>query len=400
MVKKILQYLLIISVFFLNMQIDAAENKPWTILIYLAAANDLNPFAAYDLDEMMRVGSNENVNIIVYVTLQQDGEPKTTRKLYVVPGQMQQIGDVMVRDSGDVNTLEEALEWMCLDYPADHMAVVLWDHGSGPLNRDGSHMMPRGVCYDYDTGNYLTDRDCLQAFSWAQNTFRDGKKFDIIAFDACLMASVEMAYTLAPCADYLVASEETIPGDGFQYAYMMSPLRSIVMNGLDFARHMVAAYKQEYVGTLDYTLSATDLVAAQALVKNVNAVAQILTTQLKGINKVTVKSTIRKCISTSNCLSFDSGNYIDLLNFYKNLLTNIAGLKLPTASFSQMRSLLNGGIALLASVVKANVMSTNYSKAGGLTMYMARYMVDASYPQLHWSQHNPQWLNFLKAYVS
>ena len=35
-------------------------------------------------------------------------------------------------------------------------------------------------------------------------------RLELAVFDACLLASIEMAYTLASCADYMVASEETI----------------------------------------------------------------------------------------------------------------------------------------------------------------------------------------------
>jgi len=400
--KKLLsKCLLIVSAFLFVHAADAAmAQKPWTFMVYLAAANDLNPFASLDLQEMMKVGSNENINIIVYLTLHEDGKPKVTKKLYVNKGSMTQIGPDMVRDSGDVATLEEALEWACVDYPSDRIAVDLWDHGSGPLNRSKMSLLSRGVCYDYDTDHYLTDRDCLQAFSWARDTFRGGKKFDIIAFDACLLASLELAYTLSSCANYMVASEETIPGDGYQYAYLLSPLATTNLDPLSFARHMINAYKQEYEGTTDFTLSATDLNAVKSLVDNCNAVAQILTTQLKGRNKLTVKSTIKKCISSYNCPSFDEGVYVDLCQFYKNLLKNISGLKLSSTVATQFKQMLNNGIALFSTIIKANVTSTNYYQAGGLSIYFARYMIDPSYYGLHWTQNNPKWLNFLEAYLA
>ena len=391
--------LLLLAVFLCASIVHASQaEKSWTFLVYMAAANDLNEFAPLDLQEMMKVGSNDNVNVVVYLTLQEDGQPKVTRKLYINQGSMTQIDDDMVRDSGDVATLEEALQWACTNYPSDHFAVVLWDHGSGPLNR--SQFLSKGVCYDYDTGNYLTDRDCLQAFSWARDTLRGGKKLDIIAFDACLLASLEMAYTLSSCADYMVASEETIPGDGYQYAYLLNPFISGTIDSLSFAKQMVSAYKQEYTGTMNYTLSATDLNTVSSLVDNANAIAQILTMQLKGKNKVTVKSTIKKCVSTVNCLSFDQGTYIDLCQFYKNLLNNISGLKLSTAAAAQCKQLLNTGISLFSSIIKANVKSINYSQANGLSMYFARNAIDSSYPNLYWTQNNPQWLNFLTAYLS
>jgi len=377
----------------------AATQKPWTFLVYLAAANDLNPFAGLDLQEMMQAGSNANVNIIVYLTLQEDGQPKVTKKLYVEKGSLTQIGGTMVRDSGDVATLKEALEWACVDYPSDHIAVVLWDHGSGPLNRHA--VAPaKGVCYDFDTGHYLTDRDCLQAFSWAQEQLREGKKFDIIAFDACLLASLEMAYALAPCADYMVASEETIPGDGYQYAYVLNQFATKNFDALSFAQLIVSAYKREYAGTPDYTLSAVDLNALNLLVDNCNSVAQVLTSQLSGKNKALVKTTIKKCINKNLCLSFDQGIYIDLCQFYKNLLKNISSLKLSQSVAKQFKPVLTNGIKLFSSIVKANVTSNNYKQAGGLSIYFSRYSLDPSYYGLYWTEKNPNWLNFLEAYLT
>jgi hypothetical protein len=400
MKQGLLKGLLFVSTSFFMCMMNAATQKPWTFLVYMAAANDLNPFASLDLQEMMKVGSNANMNIIVYLTLHEDGNPKVTKKLYINKGSMTQIGATMVRDSGDVATLEEALQWACIDYPSDHIAALLWNHGSGPLNRSKMVMLPKGVCYDYDTGHYLTDRDCLQAFAWARDHLRGGKKLDIIAFDACLLASLEVAYTLSSCADYLVASEETIPGDGYQYAYVLNQFATKNLDSLSFAQLMVSAYNQEYTGTVDYTLSATDLNAVNSLVANCNAVAQILTSQLMGKNKTTVKATIKKCINTNSCPSFDEGIYVDLCQFYRNLLKNISGLKLSSSLVNQFKQVLNNGINLFKTVIKANTTSANYKQAGGLSIYFSRYSIDPSYYGLYWTENNPNWLNFLEAFLA
>jgi hypothetical protein len=398
MVKGLWKGLLIIGASFFVCVSEAATQKPWTFLVYMAAANDLNPYALLDLQEMTQAGSNANINVIVYLTLHQDGQQKYTAKLYIEKGSITQIGDKMVRDSGDVATLQEALQWACIDYPSDHMAVVLWNHGSGPLNRS-LLMQPKGVCYDFDTENYLTDRDCLRAFSWARDSLRGGQKFDIIAFDACLLGSIEMAYTLSSCADYMVASEETIPADGYEYAYVLRQFATKNFDPLSFAQLMVSAYKQEYTGTSGYTLSAVDLNVLQPLVNNCNAVAQILTTQLTGKNRTSVRAALKKCINTNNCPSFDQGIYIDLSQFYKNILKNISGLKLSNSVVSSFKQLLNTGLRFLSNTVKGNVTSANYSKAGGLSIYFSRYSLDPSYYGLYWTEQNPNWLNFLEAYL-
>ena len=55
------------------------------------------------------------------------------------------------------------------------------------------------------------------------------------------------------CADYFVASEETIPGDGFRYAYILKQFSTQNYDPLSFAKLMVSAYNTEYAGTSNYT---------------------------------------------------------------------------------------------------------------------------------------------------
>ena len=44
-----------------------------------------------------------------------------------------------------------------------------------------------------------------------------GCDFDMAGFDACLMATLETAMVLEPYADYMIASEEVEPGNGWYY---------------------------------------------------------------------------------------------------------------------------------------------------------------------------------------
>jgi hypothetical protein len=397
MKKQIIDYVLLLHIVCFSYSLHAVPSKPWTFLVYMAAANDLNSYALLDLQEMMKVGSTPFVNVIVYLTIQEDGKPKETKKLYVEQGSLQQIGPVLNRDSGDVATLTEALQWACLDYPSEHVAVVLWDHGSGPLNRKKS--IKKGVCYDFDTGHYLTDRDCLDAFAWARDRVNGGKKFDIIGCDACLLASLEMAYTFSSCADYFVASEETIPGNGFQYAFLLNSFAKQSLDALSFAKLIVSSYGQEYAGTLNYTLSVTDLNMINVLVDNVNAVAQVLASQFKGKNYAVSKAVIKKCINRKLCPCFDDGVYIDLCQFYRNLLQNVDSLKLSKAVTQQFKKIIAAGIALFPKIIKAQVASKNYQQVGGLSMYFSRYSIDPSYYGLYWTAKNSNWLSFLEAFI-
>lgn len=402
MQKTLFSRILCLSVLFIFTSAQSAlqPRKPWTFLVYLAGANDLDDFIQTNMDQMMSMGSNERINVLVYLSTHYAGHNKETKKLYVNKGSVTQYGPATARDSGSVETFKSALAWACTEFPSDHIAVVCWDHGSGPLNRAPIPSYNRGVCYDYDTGHYLTDRDLLSAFSWARDTHRRGKKFDIIAFDACLMASVEIAATLASCANYMVASENLIPGAGYDYTRVLNQFNARTLDPLTFAKRMVAAYQEAYARESDHTLSAIDLQVLGGFMSNFSEVAEFLTTQLRGNNKIAAKSMIRKSIGDLVCPSFNEV-YIDLLQFYKNLLKNIFDLKLPLSALSDFQALLSKGIAQFPYFIRANTVGSDFSKAGGLTVYFDSRGVDASYNRLFWTTEiNGWWLHVLEAYVA
>ena len=111
------------------------------------------------------------------------------------------------QNMGDSQTLCDFIDWAAGAYPADRYILVLWDHGGGY----------NGVCFDetadYDSLTIHEVNDALYAYQQRHPSFR----LDIIGFDACLMATYEMAAHMASYADYMVASEELEPGIGWNY---------------------------------------------------------------------------------------------------------------------------------------------------------------------------------------
>jgi len=213
------------------------------------------------------------------------------------------------------------------------------------------------------------------------------------------MASLEIGATLSSSVNYLVASEDTIPGAGYNYTRILSEFTTKTLDPLAFSKRMVAAYKETYQGAGDFALSAVDLQSMGSFVSNLNAVSRFLTQQLQGKNKTAVKSVIKKSMSALYCPCFNK-IYVDLLQFYKNLYKNVAGLKLKVAEASAFKNILLNGIALFPNFVKANAVSTSFKQAGGLTIYFDTRGIDASYYQLFWTEKNASWLNLLKAYLA
>ncbi|NLD04138.1 MAG: hypothetical protein GX674_12580 [Clostridiales bacterium] len=111
---------------------------------------------------------------------------------------------------GEADTLTRFLDYGVDHYPADSYGLVLWDHGGGPLLGFGLDMM-----YQNDALSLLELQAALIA-----SPFKGDKRLEWLAFDACLMAALEVAAILPEHANYLIASQETLPGRGFDYGFL------------------------------------------------------------------------------------------------------------------------------------------------------------------------------------
>src|SRR5262245_40192827 len=49
------------------------QKKPWTMIIYIAADNDLRNYAIRNIKQMSNIGSNQYVNIIVHIDIRVNG---------------------------------------------------------------------------------------------------------------------------------------------------------------------------------------------------------------------------------------------------------------------------------------------------------------------------------------
>ena len=190
------------------------QDDTWTVFVYICGSNleSQNAAATKDLNEMLSSTGSNKVRFVV-----ETGGARTWRNntmsarqlgRYVIQaGRMMDAGAVSAASMGKTETLADFLQWGIKNYPADHMGLILWDHGGGSI---------AGVCFDERNSNdSLTLRELDAALASALPSMWE--KFDFIGFDACLMSTLETANILASYADYMYASQESEPGNGWEY---------------------------------------------------------------------------------------------------------------------------------------------------------------------------------------
>lgn len=188
--------------------------KDWTVMVFINADNNLDYFGEKDQNEMAEVGSNDWLNIITLL----DRQNKPAKMNFVKKGTIETIKDMGEVDMGDYKVLVQFVKDTVAAYPAKKYALIIWNHGSGWKDPSASGEMQslfRGLSYDDQSGNHMTTAELGKAAKEIKGIL--GKNLDIWGMDACLMQMVEVAYALKDNCGYVVASEETEPGDGYPY---------------------------------------------------------------------------------------------------------------------------------------------------------------------------------------
>jgi len=110
----------------------AAKEKQWTIMVYLAGDNNLDGAGVTDLEEMKKVGSTDQVNILAQ--FDRSGANVATKRYYIRKGgttAKDVVGNLGETNMGDPKVLENFVQWGIKTYPARRYMLVLWNHGSG-----------------------------------------------------------------------------------------------------------------------------------------------------------------------------------------------------------------------------------------------------------------------------
>jgi hypothetical protein len=413
--------------------------KEWTFITYMAADNDLAHFARRNLVQQTAYGSNEMVNIVTQLDTRAEGNKKITKRYFIERGKLiltnMDEPTTQRMDSGNPQTLIDCVRWAVRNYPARHYALILWNHGTGIIDIARARMInpsnlfnfnpnkgifeldrsihfldliealqaqdQRGICFDDSTGHYLNNQDLEFALSTICSTLLQGKKLDIIAFDACLMSMLEVANIVKKYAHYMAASQEVELGTGYNYQTVLLGLEE-ASDARTFAQNIVTAYDKTYERvTGDYTQSALDLSAVDGIENNVNAVADLLLSSLKYQKNNSAAEAIKTSKHKLLCTHFDEPSYIDLHHFYNNLLSNLKLFVLESSQMnivSALKHKLQEGITLVEKMVVANATGKNLKKARGVSIYFPDRRIHGSYQKTNFATSN-KWYTFLRNYV-
>ena len=289
-------------------------------------------------------------------------------------------------DMADPDTLAYFLDYaqtyrMQQDLQNANNILLLWSHGYG-YDGFGSNKI---------TGTKLTLDDLTTAFRTANQS---KNPYDLLIFDACLMASLETADTVYPYAHYLVASQDLTPLGGLNYSAFISTITntpntdSKTLGGIIIDTYIQQNQKEPK------TLSLIDLSQIPAVVTSLNNLGTQLTNELT-TNPRTVH-TINQIYNTTQGFgalgtSTTTIEAIDLLQFAQNINQN--------QNFtSQTRQAAGSLVTTLDTCILYTKSTHNYSAATGITVAAPLDTFKEAIPRtIQFDQAG--WADFLRAYL-
>lgn len=338
-----------------SLSVQAKENVEWLFYIYLCGSDleSQGGAATTDIGEMLQANLPANSTILVCTGgangWQNNEVNASALQIYRIDqnNEFTLLGEDEASNMGDPSTLASFLSFGEERFNAKKKGMIFWDHGGGPAG---------GVCYDeLSEGDFLSMPEIYQAFTQVFGQ-KNPETFEMIGFDACLMASLETSFYMSDWGKYLVASEELEPGCGWDYTNWLSGLASNPSMSGDKLGKIIADSFLNFCrneGLEDVTLSVVDLQKAKVAQLAYMNLGYELIEKVESSNKNVFTVIERSAQKSEKYGSEQNCESIDLMHFINNLS--------DVVDSSEMVSALNDAV-----VYKIN---GKYRKSNGLSVY-------------------------------
>ncbi len=204
--------------------LEPSDMDVYTIMVYICGSNleSDDGLASKDIEEMRCVPNQPDEVNIIFETggasawksniIKGNGANKVTAselgRYHIEDNDFIKDDGVTYESMGESSTLQSFLTWGFENYPAEKYGLILWNHG-GAMD---------GCCYDEKANDdCLTADEVETAVTNARNAKNITDKLEFITYDACLMAVQDIAEINSHNFNYMLSSQESEGGYGYDY---------------------------------------------------------------------------------------------------------------------------------------------------------------------------------------
>jgi hypothetical protein len=377
------------------------------------SSDGLHDMAIKNITDMMRAQPNDNVDFFI----QLHAYDHSALRYHVTHSGLVFMQEVLLTGNSKQDFID-ACTWG-FNGTADHTMLIGWGHGWGILDPEwnsethewevdggslsnectvksirtihaNNHKNHKGFIFNDNPHAYLTNQDLIDSLKYVKENLLRGKKIDIIAFDTCMGAMIEVGYQIAPYALYFVGNQSCSLRDGFNYQEIIPALNQ-QHSPRQVASAMVRAfnaYYNEHDASGIYTHAALDLAYAHDLKNDLDAVISVLLSAPDFAPAV-----LQASITSPRFCLFPM--YSDLIAFCKNVDTELSTLS-PSAKTHELKLALQNLYAAHNKFVVARCGGfTTEGLAHGFAIYLPTNGIDKSYRKTIFA-HESLWLKLLE----
>ncbi len=318
--------------------------KDWTVMVY-AVGSDLESsskhWASRDIVEMLK-GSTTSVTDAINVVVTTGGSQRygwnTVKRLFIHNGSQEVLADLGPQSMATPQALSDFVQYAQTNFPAQHYALILWNHGGGTLGY-GKDLSTAGK------GHIMSLTELSQAYQTIRQ--HTDKPLDIVVYDACLMSSIEVAEITSTITNVMAGSAELEPGHGLNYEHLLKTIiETPPADGITFGKIAKTGYLQQSqaqntFNTSQITYSVLDLTQLPQLWETFGQFATELKTVFTDSGFLTTEMLSQGIIRAPGYPVKETGRLLRSLDEQKNIridLYNVLQTVSPDEEFKQLKS--------------------------------------------------------------
>ncbi len=279
--------------------------------------------------------------------------------------------------------------------PAERTGFIFSGHGVGMQMPNMTYHVPR-----QQPAFFYSDLSDLITF--ISSDLLKGKKLDFVGFDACHMASLEIAYDLKKYVRFVCASQEAEEKEGWNYRSFIALLTPVKETHTSLRQFVYAHDAQQRIrGTHHYSLSLLDLMHVDPVVSAIDSVVSSIHSILEISAAYDLIPLLYRARRANQRFSL-MPDYADIIAFFEATLEEIDLITI-TPEIDTLRIALITAIEKMNGLIIAHVAGKGCPLASGCSFYFPHSSFDSSLNNTSFnntfaSEHG--WYSFLKIYTN